>query len=84
MRAASQVRNRWAAPTDASWPQPFPYTHDPDKAKALLRDAGLLPLLVPTELGGHGEPYRTGLEVVRIEQVNLFGLWRLIEMRRTS
>ena len=30
-----------AAPTDASWPQPFPYTHDPDKAKALLRDAGL-------------------------------------------
>jgi alkylation response protein AidB-like acyl-CoA dehydrogenase len=32
----------------------------------LLRDAGLLPLLVPTELGGHGEPYRTGLEVVRI------------------
>jgi alkylation response protein AidB-like acyl-CoA dehydrogenase len=32
----------------------------------LLRDAGLLPLLVPTELGGHGEPYRTGLEIVRI------------------
>jgi alkylation response protein AidB-like acyl-CoA dehydrogenase len=32
----------------------------------LLRDAGLLPLLVPAELGGHGEPYRTGLEVVRI------------------
>ena len=29
-----------AAPTDASWPQPFPYRHDPDKAKALLRDAG--------------------------------------------
>jgi len=25
-----------------------------------------------------------GLEVVRIERVNLFGLWRLIEMRRTS
>ena len=30
-----------SAPTDASWPQPFPYAHDPDKAKALLRDAGL-------------------------------------------
>ena len=30
-----------AAPTEASWPQPFPYTYDPDKAKALLRDAGL-------------------------------------------
>lgn len=32
----------------------------------LLREADLLPLLVPVELGGHGEPYRTGLEVVRI------------------
>jgi alkylation response protein AidB-like acyl-CoA dehydrogenase len=32
----------------------------------LLRDADLLPLLVPRELGGHGEPYRTGLEVVRL------------------
>jgi peptide/nickel transport system substrate-binding protein len=30
-----------SAPADASWPQPFPYTHDPDKARALLRDAGL-------------------------------------------
>jgi peptide/nickel transport system substrate-binding protein len=30
-----------AAPTDTSWPQPFPYTHDPDKARSLLRDAGL-------------------------------------------
>jgi peptide/nickel transport system substrate-binding protein len=30
-----------AAPADASWPQPFPYAYDPDKAKALLRDAGL-------------------------------------------
>ena len=30
-----------SAPSDASWPQPFPYAHDPDKAKALLRDAGL-------------------------------------------
>jgi peptide/nickel transport system substrate-binding protein len=29
------------APRDASWPQPFPYSHDPDKAKALLADAGL-------------------------------------------
>jgi phosphatidylethanolamine/phosphatidyl-N-methylethanolamine N-methyltransferase len=25
-----------------------------------------------------------GLEVVRIEKVNLFGLWRLVELRRTS
>jgi alkylation response protein AidB-like acyl-CoA dehydrogenase len=33
---------------------------------ALLREAGLLPLLVDAELGGHGEPYRTGLEVVRL------------------
>jgi len=32
----------------------------------LLREAGLLPLLVASELGGHGEPYRTGLEVVRL------------------
>jgi peptide/nickel transport system substrate-binding protein len=29
------------APQDASWPQPFPYTYDPDKAKALLSEAGL-------------------------------------------
>jgi peptide/nickel transport system substrate-binding protein len=29
------------APQDSSWPQPFPYTHDPDKAKALLSEAGL-------------------------------------------
>jgi peptide/nickel transport system substrate-binding protein len=28
-------------PPDASWPQPFPYSHDPDKAKALLKEAGL-------------------------------------------
>ena len=40
---------------------------DPPFAEVgLLREAGLLPLLVPSELGGHGEPYRTGLEVVRI------------------
>jgi peptide/nickel transport system substrate-binding protein len=30
-----------SAPSDASWPQPFPYDHDPDKAKALLTEAGL-------------------------------------------
>ena len=30
-----------AEPSDGSWPQRFPYKHDPDKAKALLRDAGL-------------------------------------------
>ncbi len=30
-----------SAPDDASWPQPFPYSHDPDKAKALLAAAGL-------------------------------------------
>ena len=30
-----------AAPADASWPQPFPYRHDPDRAKALLAEAGL-------------------------------------------
>lgn len=29
------------APADASWPQAFPYSHDPDKAKALLAEAGL-------------------------------------------
>ncbi len=29
------------APVDASWPQPFPYSYDPDKAKALLGQAGL-------------------------------------------
>ena len=28
-------------PQDASWPQPFPYKHDPDRAKALLGEAGL-------------------------------------------
>jgi len=27
-------------PTDISWPQPFPYDTDLDKAKALLKDAG--------------------------------------------
>jgi peptide/nickel transport system substrate-binding protein len=30
-----------SAPGNASWPQPFPYAHDPDKAKALLADTGL-------------------------------------------
>lgn len=29
------------APQDASWPQPFPYAYDTDKAKALLAQAGL-------------------------------------------
>jgi peptide/nickel transport system substrate-binding protein len=28
-------------PVNASWPQPFPYTYDPDKAKALIAEAGL-------------------------------------------
>jgi alkylation response protein AidB-like acyl-CoA dehydrogenase len=31
----------------------------------LLRRADLLRLLVPEDLGGHGQPFRTGLEVVR-------------------
>jgi peptide/nickel transport system substrate-binding protein len=30
-----------SAPRDSSWPQPFPYSYDPDKAKALLSEAGL-------------------------------------------
>jgi peptide/nickel transport system substrate-binding protein len=29
------------APTDASWPTPFPYNFDPDKSKALLKQAGV-------------------------------------------
>jgi peptide/nickel transport system substrate-binding protein len=29
------------APTDASWPTPFPYNYDPDKSKALLKQAGV-------------------------------------------
>ncbi len=29
-----------SAPTDISWPQPFPYSYDPDKAKSLLKAAG--------------------------------------------
>lgn len=29
------------APTDISWPQPFPYVYDPEKAKSLLTEAGL-------------------------------------------
>ena len=37
----AHVRGSGSAPADASWPQPFPYAYDPDKAKALLRDAGL-------------------------------------------
>jgi peptide/nickel transport system substrate-binding protein len=28
------------APTDISWPQPFPYTYDPEKSKSLLKAAG--------------------------------------------
>jgi peptide/nickel transport system substrate-binding protein len=28
-------------PQDASWPQPFPYVYEPDRAKALLAEAGL-------------------------------------------
>jgi alkylation response protein AidB-like acyl-CoA dehydrogenase len=39
---------------------------DPPLAEAeLLRRADLLRLLVPEELGGHGQPFRTGLEVLR-------------------
>ncbi|BCP54014.1 ABC transporter substrate-binding protein [Kaistia sp. 32K] len=30
-----------AEPQDASWPQKFPYTYDPDRSKALLAEAGL-------------------------------------------
>lgn len=30
-----------SAPTDISWPQPFPYAYDPDRAKSLLAEAGL-------------------------------------------
>jgi peptide/nickel transport system substrate-binding protein len=30
-----------SAPRDGSWPQPFPYTYDPERAKALLAQAGL-------------------------------------------
>ncbi len=30
-----------ADPADLSWPQAFPYNTDPDRAKALLREAGL-------------------------------------------
>ena len=30
-----------SAPSDISWPQPFPYSYDPEKAKALLAQAGL-------------------------------------------
>lgn len=30
-----------AEPQDASWPQPFPYNYDLDRAKALLAEAGL-------------------------------------------
>ena len=33
----ADVRGARDRPNDASWPQPFPYNHDPDKAKALLR-----------------------------------------------
>ena len=40
-RAQPMFGAKTDTPVDASWPQPFPYTHDPDKAKALLKDAGL-------------------------------------------
>ena len=36
---ATNVRRVRGGADHASWPQPFPYKHDPDKAKALLRDA---------------------------------------------
>jgi peptide/nickel transport system substrate-binding protein len=30
-----------ADPADLAWPQPFPYSTDPDRARSLLREAGL-------------------------------------------
>ena len=37
----------------------------PHAPAALLRDAGLLRLIIPTQRGGHGQPFRTALAVVR-------------------
>jgi peptide/nickel transport system substrate-binding protein len=40
-RAAPMFGASSSAPTDISWPQAFPYDYDPERAKALLGQAGL-------------------------------------------
>ncbi|ROO85408.1 alkylation response protein AidB-like acyl-CoA dehydrogenase [Actinocorallia herbida] len=39
---------------------------EPHTEMALLREHGLLSLTVPAEFGGHGQPWRTGLQVSRL------------------